>query len=99
MRHYDNSATDQQRAYLTTLCNRAFAKGVGAGQWAGLDSRAAIRSESLTKASASAWIAYLKDALTRMTDEELTVAEERHIKAGVLEPNYGPNDGRRGGNR
>lgn len=57
-------ATDAQRSYLTRLCNAAFAKRVDPGPWAGRDSRAAIRSEYLLKADASAWIEHLKSKLS-----------------------------------
>lgn len=58
-------ATDSQRAYLMVLCNKAFAAGKDLGRWAGLDYRAAIRSQYLTKVGASSWIAFLIGAIKK----------------------------------
>lgn len=63
MKHGWIEATDAQRNYLQTLLNKAFAKRIDPGPWAGRDSRAALRSDRLTKADASAWINFLKHAL------------------------------------
>ena len=56
-------ATDKQKAYLATLCNRVYIKRLDMGKWAGRDYRQAIRSDYLTSKDASEWIKHLKEVL------------------------------------